>query len=261
MPLRHAVAEFCAMLATSQTVVARSEMFVTFQYHVWRRLRAAYYAFGLGRLPFGSALGRAVSKWETAQGFGDSPKDKSRWDAEYRDGRWGYIGQLPENSRYWAIIGYMHAFKASGEYLDVGCGDGVLFERFKLLGYQRYVGIDISEVAIEKLRHYNDDRTDFVQADGNVHEPAGHFDIIVFNESLYYLRDPIRSLERYAQSLKPGGCIIVSTYTASRRSLAVLRDAKRAFELIDEARTTRGGMSWLCTVFKGQRGHKFVTRE
>lgn len=244
---------FWPTLTTSHRQWRDEKMFVTFQYHVWRRLRAGYYAFGLARLPFGKALGRAVSKWETAQGFGDSPKEKSTWDAEYGDGRWNYLGQLHVNSHYWATIGYMQAFKAGGEYLDVGCGDGVLFERFRLLGYQRYVGIDISEVAIERLRHYNDNRTNFIQADGDVHEPAGHFDVIVLNESLYYLRDPIRSLERYALSLKPGGCIIVSTYTASRRSLAVLHDAKRAFELIDEVRTTQGAMSWLCTVLRVKR--------
>ncbi|MGM4906869.1 class I SAM-dependent methyltransferase [Tardiphaga sp. 866_E4_N2_1] len=147
----------------------------------------------------------------------------------------------------------MHSFKGGGEYLDVGCGDGVLFERFKLLGYQRYVGIDISDVAIDRLCTYNDDRTNFIQADGNVHEPTGRFDVIVFNESLYYLRNLIRSLERYAQSLKPGGSIIISTYTASRRSLAVLREAKRAFEVVDEAKTTQGPMSWLCTVLKQSR--------
>ncbi len=158
--------------------------------------------------------------------------------------------QQHEIGRYWTLIGYMDAFKRGGEYLDVGCGDGVLFERFKPLGYQRYVGIDISHVAIEKLRLHNDDRTNFTQADGDVHEAAGRFDVIIFNESLYYLRDPVRSLERYAQSLKPGGCIIVSTYTASRRSRAVLREAKRGFEVLDEAKTTQGPMSWLCTVLK-----------
>lgn len=225
-------------------------MLAALHYHAWRRVRSAYYAFGLARLPFGDALGRGVSEWETAQGFGDSPKAKSTWDAEYGDGRWAYMRQQRELARYWTLIGYMDALGRGGEYLDVGCGDGVLFERFKPLGYHRYVGVDISDVAIEKLRLYNDDRTNFTQADGDVYAPAGRFDVIVFNESLYYLRDPVRSLERYAQSLKPGGCIIVSTYTASRRSLAVLREAKRRFEVLDEAKTTQRPMSWLCTVLK-----------
>jgi SAM-dependent methyltransferase len=224
--------------------------FAALHYHAWRRLRAAYYAFGLARLPFGDALGRAVGEWETAQGFGDSPKAKSTWDAEYGDGRWAYMGKQHETGRYWALIGHMSSFGRGGEYLDVGCGDGVLFERFKPLGYQRYVGVDISDVAIEKLRLHNDDRTNFNQADAEVYEPAGRFDVIIFNESLYYLRAPVRSLERYARSLKPGGCIIVSTYTESRRSRAVLREVKRGFKVLDETKTTQGPMSWLCTVLK-----------
>jgi SAM-dependent methyltransferase len=126
----------------------------------------------------------------------------------------------------------------------------VLFEHFKRLGYIRYVGVDISDVAIEKLRPYNNHCTDFSQGDGDVYDPVGHFDVIVFNESLFYLRDPVRSLKRYAEALKPGGLFIVSNYTASRRSLAVLHDAKQAFEILNEAKTTEGSMSWLCTVLK-----------
>lgn len=215
-----------------------------------RRARAAYYTFGLARLPLGAALGRFVSAWETAEGFGDSPKAKSIWDAEYSDGRWAYMRQQQELARYWIFIGYMHSLGCGREYLDVGCGEGLLFERFKFLDYQRFVGVDLSDVAIEKARHYNDQRTNFIPADGDIYEPAGHFDVIVFNESLYYLREPVRSLERYARSLKPGGCIIISTYTTSRRSSAVLREAKREFEMFDEAKITQGQTSWLCTVLK-----------
>lgn len=225
-------------------------MLDVFHYHAWRRLRAAYYAFGLARMPFGGALGRAVGAWETAQGFGDSPKAKSIWDAEYGNGSWAYMGRQNELARYWTLIGYMDALRRGGEYLDVGCGDGVLFERFKPLGYQRYVGIDISDVAIGKLQTYSNDRTIFTQADADTYEPIGRFDILVFNESLYYLKDPIGALRRYSRSLKSDGHIIVSTYTTSRRSLAVLREAKQAFDAIDETKTTNGDISWLCTVFR-----------
>jgi hypothetical protein len=78
------------------------------------------------------------------------------------------MGQQCGLARYWTLIGYMDAFRRGGDYPDVGCGDGVLFKRFRLLGYQRFVRVDISEVAIEKLRPYNDDRTNFSQADGDV---------------------------------------------------------------------------------------------
>ena len=220
------------------------------QYHAWRRFRAAYYQFELARIPFGQSLGRAVAEWEKGHGFGDSPKDKSRWDEEYSDGRWAYIGQLNENSRYWTLIGYMDAFRGGGDFLEIGCGEGLLYRHFKSLGYQRYIGIDISDVAIEKLIDQNDERTKFYQADCDDHEPAGHFDIIIFNESLYYLSDPTSSLERYSKLLKSSGCILISTYTASRRSLAILRSVKRKYKLLNETRITNGAASWLCTVLK-----------
>jgi SAM-dependent methyltransferase len=226
------------------------QMLTLLKYHIWRRARAAFYAFSLGRLPLGAELGRLVSAWEMAQGFGDSPKAKSTWDAEYSDGRWDYMAQQHELARYWTVIGYMHSLGGDREYLDVGCGEGLLFGRFKPLGYQRFVGVDISDVAIEKLRHHNDHCTSFLSADANVYEPPGYFDVIVFNETLYCLLEPLRLLERYAHSLKSDGCIIVSTYTTSRRSLAVLRDVKRKFKVFDETETINGQTSWLCTVLK-----------
>ena len=106
-------------------------MLPVLKHHLWRRARAAYYAFALGRLPFGAALGRFVNAWETAQGFGDSPKAKSKWDAEYSDGRWAYMGQQHEIARYWTLIGYMHSLGCDREYLDVGCGEGLLFRTFQ----------------------------------------------------------------------------------------------------------------------------------
>jgi SAM-dependent methyltransferase len=111
---------------------------------------------------------------------------------------WAYLGQQQELARYWTVIGYMHSLGGGREYLDVRCGEGLLFERFKPLDYRRFVVVDISEVAIEKLRRHNDHRTNFLSADGEVYVPSGNFDVIVFNESLYYLREPVRSLERYA---------------------------------------------------------------
>lgn len=222
----------------------------TLHYMAWRRIRAAYYAFGLHRLPFGEGFGRLVSEWEIKQGFGDSPKAAAVWDTEYQSGSWDYLASFHELSRYSTLIGYMSLFDGRGECLDVGCGDGVLFKRFRPLGYKRYVGIDISEVAISRLRSFNDDRTLFMCADADSYEPSEKFDVIVFNESLYYLCDPIGALLRYSAALKPEGFLLVSTYTASRRSLAVLRDAKSALSVVDETKTMQGELTWLCTVLR-----------
>lgn len=219
---------------------------------IWLRVRAGYYAFDFVRkLPFGDRLGKAVHAWETSRGFGDSPKaNKEGWDAQYSDGAWDYIRK--EEARYEAIVDSIVQFGAGGSILDVGCGEGILLQHMQArnLAYQRYIGVDISEVAVARLAHLNDSRHWFVQGDGDTYEPAGRFDVIVFNESLYYLQDPMRALRRYFFALESGGVILVSTYTASRRSLAILRDAKKQFNVVYEKKTAQGGMSWFCTVLR-----------
>src|SRR4051812_45338733 len=81
-----------------------------------------------------------------------------RWDTEYRAGRWAYLGQLSELSRYSVLVGYMTHFRPSGAVLDVGCGEGVLFRRLQPHGYARYVGVDIAESAIASLKAQQHER-------------------------------------------------------------------------------------------------------
>lgn len=223
---------------------------MSLQYHFWRRVRAAYYEFGLRNLGV-TALNNAVHKWELNR-CGDSPKHVYYWDLEFSQGLWDYLGKSDEQSRYWVLIGYMDSLRGGGEFLDVGCGDGVLFQRFKALGYSRYTGVDYSKVAIDKMERFSDDRTAFVQGDGNTYTPSGDFDVIVFCESLYYLHDPVSSLRRYSLNLKDGGHIIISSYTDSRRSNYFLREIKSSFKVMDEVKTAhiQSGKSWLCTVLQ-----------
>jgi SAM-dependent methyltransferase len=214
----------------------------------WQRIRAAHYAFDLSHLPFGEKLARKVSEWEIAHGFGDSPKAKERWDAQFSTGEWNYMRELRESARYAAIINYLTQLKPGGAILDMGCAEGVLYERFRPYGYARYVGVDISDVAIQKLTHFCNETTVFEQGDGDTYAPSESFDAIVFNETLYYLREPVPALRRYTSSLRTDGVFIISTYTASRRSLSLLREAKRSFAVKDETEVRQGSMSWLCTV-------------
>lgn len=220
---------------------------------VWQRIRAAYYAFGLGRLPFGDRLARAVREWESQRGMGDSPKPKSAWDAQFSAGSWDYLGRLEESSHYAVIVGYMALLK-SRTVLDVGCGEGILYERFKAFGYSRYVGMDISDIAVARLNSYSDEKTLWIQGDGDTYEPDGTFDAIVFNESLYYLREPLQALHRYTRSLNPEGVLIVSNYIGSRRAQSILRDLRQAFAVVDETKVTQGAMSWVCVVVRPVQG-------
>jgi 2-polyprenyl-3-methyl-5-hydroxy-6-metoxy-1,4-benzoquinol methylase len=74
------------------------------------------------------------------------------WDAQYAGGRGDFLGQLPELSRYSALVGYVCHLNPGGVVLDAGCGQGVLLHRLPDSAYSNYVGIDLAESAIAVAR-------------------------------------------------------------------------------------------------------------
>ena len=174
---------------------------------------------------------------------------------QYRANQWAYLERLDELSRYAVITAYIAYLKPQGAVLDVGCGEGILFSRYQPYGYARYVGLDISEVAIAKLMPKQNAHTTFLQADAETYQPQELFDVIVFNEAQYYFHDPLSAFGRYAQALNPGGVMILSTYTASRRAMVILRQLKTHYRLVDETKTTQGAKSWFCTVLALTKQH------
>jgi 2-polyprenyl-3-methyl-5-hydroxy-6-metoxy-1,4-benzoquinol methylase len=220
-------------------------------YRLFQWLHASYYRFAFGRkLPFGRTLEKLVHDWERQRRKGDIPTAREVWDTQYRTNKWSYMERLDELARYAVITGYIAYLKSGGTVLDVGCGEGILFERYQPYGYAKYVGLDISEVALAKLMPKQNAQTVFFQADAETYQPTELYDVIVFNETLYYFHDPFSVIVRYAQALKPEGLLIISTYVASRRAMAILRSLKTRYPVVDETQTRHGAKSWLCTVLK-----------
>jgi 2-polyprenyl-3-methyl-5-hydroxy-6-metoxy-1,4-benzoquinol methylase len=161
--------------------------------------------------------------------------DQATWDRDYVTGRWAYLGDLAEMSRYAAIAGYCRSISPGGSMLDIGCGDGHLFSWVCHDKIRRYVGIDLSSVAIEKAREHAVNQARFEVADAATLSPDSRFDIIVFNEMLYYMNNPEQVLARYEDFLSPNGFMIISMF----RSTASLRTWRRCgarLEVLDELR-------------------------
>ena len=76
------------------------------------------------------------------------------------------------------------------------------------------------------------------------------FDVIVFNDSLYCLPEPVSQFERYVQYLARGGTMLVSTYGLSDRASAVLRKITRMHPPIDQVTISRGEKYWTWTMFE-----------
>jgi 2-polyprenyl-3-methyl-5-hydroxy-6-metoxy-1,4-benzoquinol methylase len=133
-------------------------------------------------------------------------------NTEYARGDWDYLRSLHELSRFSVVAGYCHYFHPGGKILEVGCGEGILQERLCSSNYERFVGVDISDEAVRRASKKQDEKTVFVREDAAIYTPDDQFDVIIFNESLEYFRDPLGIVQRYAHFLDQTGVFIVSMY-------------------------------------------------
>lgn len=137
----------------------------------------------------------------------------AQWDQAYKTGTWDFLEKsIAELCHYSAVAAYVQHFTPGGRILDVGCGPGVLTRYVRPHGYAEYFGIDVSEEAIRKASHLTDEQTHFMKANVEEFVPPSTHDCIVFNECLYYLKQPLVTLRRYSQRLADNGYVIVSMY-------------------------------------------------
>lgn len=209
-----------------------------------------YYKLLFGRrFPGSEKLARAVHAWELATGRGDAPVSKETWESQYRAGRWDFMKNLDELARYSVIAGCLRHLKPGGSFLDVGSGEGILRDEMKPFGYSRYVGVDLSEAAVEKGRETPDPQASFVAADAEAYVPEGRFDAIVFNECVYYFADPLGTVARYKTFLEKDGLLIVSMFR-SRRADVIARRLTEQHELLEEVAVTNRKGTWVVRVLR-----------
>jgi len=182
-----------------------------------------------------SVQGRLIHK--------DESRPASVWDDEFGSGAWRYLEGAAEMPRYAVIAGYLRADTARRTILDVGCGAGALQPWLSSVGYKHYRGVDLPATAINEAQQRANETTSFEAADAATYKPDGAFDIIIFNEMLYYLTNPVGTIHHYSKSLTPGGKFIISLYH-SRESWQVWRKCRASLTLLDETRIDHAGMSW-----------------
>src|SRR5262249_54087667 len=113
---------------------------------------------------------------------------------------------------------------------------------------QSYVGVDISETALNKARKRSadvgrQDKNSFECSDFMTYVPSGKFDVILFRESMYHvpLGQVKSTLDRYSSYLKEGGVFIVRLFAGSRqtneskyRPTAMLAIMESEFDLVEK---------------------------
>lgn len=132
------------------------------------------------------------------------------WNKRYIEGAWDRLHEIDELARYSLIVGYIHFLNKEGRILDVGCGEGLLYERLCKCQLSNYLGIDISYEAIAKAQNKNRIKDRFIVAPVETFITEEKFNFIVFNEALYYIDKPLITLKRYENFLSANGFFIVS---------------------------------------------------
>jgi 2-polyprenyl-3-methyl-5-hydroxy-6-metoxy-1,4-benzoquinol methylase len=167
------------------------------------------------KTPIGS-LGRWVRR---KTGKRDWYRNRKYWDAELAGPRASYLkgrGVDISNAVMKVLIEQNAPYART--LLDVGCARG---ELARYLDMDVYTGIDISDYAIEEANKYyacreeqRGKRITFYCSDMCEYVPAQNelYDLIVFNEILYYLEieEALEQVRRYTKYLTPDGMLIVS---------------------------------------------------
>jgi len=168
-----------------------------------------------------------------------------RWDQEYRQGKWEFLHSLGELGHNSILAGYAN-FLGASSVLDVGCGSGHLSRLLSHVDF--YAGIDISPVALAQLKEMMPIEFNYqlIEANFDNFSPTDiKVDLVVFNESLYYSKNPYKTLKSYSQVLTPEGRIAISMFENSRASL-VWEVVDKLFETIDMTSVTLGDKTWVC---------------
>jgi len=174
---------------------------------------------------------------------------QKRWNERWADPAFYSEYRLDELAHYSILAGYARTLRPGAAILDVGCGDGILRTHLHADAFSRYVGIDFPE-AIARASARADGRTSFAASDMRAYAPSDKFGVIVFNESLYYVDEPIGELRRYSGFLEKDGVFLVSMHRKPK-SERIWSDIAGAFAMVDRVTiANRAGVEWILGAFR-----------
>jgi SAM-dependent methyltransferase len=179
-------------------------------------------------------------------------------ESDHRLGRWNFlegIGQFAHNS---IIAGYYARLRPHANVLDLGCGAGLMQRTLAPYHYSRYVGIDISPVAIDRALLALQTcapclETTFQVGDleGPIKCEGSPFDVIILNESLYYIDKPLQVLSRLRkEALASDGVFIISMYHSLNTERLWRLLARHGWRPTDVTTVSnKAGTMWTVAVF------------
>ena len=177
---------------------------------------------------------------------------KYNFNLQYENKEWDSLRSLADLGRYSLIVGYVKFFFPNARILDLGCGEGILQERFTASDYASYLGVDISEVAIGSAKKNENAKTRFTVGDLDRLSVEGKFDAIIYNESMCYMKDPNTAVCSLFKNLNPGGIFIISNYNNhGKEPDSLWLKLAEILDLHERTRITNmAGDAWTLHVYK-----------
>ncbi len=179
------------------------------------------------------------------------PSMEAFWDSHYITGVWDDLRKIEQVPLYSILTGYFKFFKKGGSILDVGCGEGVFLERLDPKSYSKYVGVDISQEAINRAGIKKNKNIFFIREDVYNFKTTETFDAIIFSEMLYYLdmNKILNFMNKYENYLKKDGIFIVSMIN-NKNTETIRKMLEKVYPILDKTEINNiTKHSWICEVF------------
>ena len=158
------------------------------------------------------------------------------WNIEFSGSRWDCL-DLTQGD---CVYRYIEKYANNGSILDLGCGSGNTGTELDKTKYRQYMGVDISDMAIEKAQRRSEEtgraeKNRFFQSDILSYAPTQQYDLILLRDSIYYIpRQKIKAmLSRYMKYLKEGGVLIVRMFDGSGKHRTIVDTIERNFNIVE----------------------------
>ena len=152
------------------------------------------------------------------------------FDQYYASGRWDYL----DSDHSAEMVKVVEKYANKGRILDMGCGPGILASLLDADSFAYYRGVDASTEAIAKAEKRRSEKIQFEVGDIQTYSCSDSFDLIVFEESLYYVPfSRYQLLRECAQKLCPGGVFIV-TVADPRRFSRMIKKIRKGFDVLED---------------------------
>ncbi|WP_316759926.1 class I SAM-dependent methyltransferase [Pedobacter aquatilis] len=181
-----------------------------------------------------------------------APVAKGIWEKQFSEGTWDYLSLEDEQDHYLSVVKMYDDYVKGGSILDVGCGQGVLYSYLSKqeIPHSSYLGIDIASSAIQaaKTNHPN---AAFQQLDFDSQSLLQKFDVIIFNETLYYFNRPLNTLKKcIAKNLNSGGLILISIVDYETNVFLLQKIKENYDRLGEEVVKNTHQQKWHICIFK-----------